>query len=58
MYFKQAYCESVRYYIKVDDDVLIDLDRLDQEANSFSNLAHIYGAVRYGEPVIRRRMNK
>uniref|UniRef100_A0A0R3RNG8 Hexosyltransferase n=1 Tax=Elaeophora elaphi TaxID=1147741 RepID=A0A0R3RNG8_9BILA len=58
MYFKQTYCQYVRYYIKVDDDVLIDLDRLDQQANSFSNLAHIYGAIRYNNSVIRRRMDK
>ncbi|CAG9540289.1 unnamed protein product [Cercopithifilaria johnstoni] len=58
MYFKQAYCKYVRYYIKVDDDVVIDLDRLDQQANSFSNLAHIYGAIRYNDRVIRRRMDK
>lgn len=58
MYFKQTYCQYVRYYIKIDDDVVIDLDRLDQQANLFGNLAHIYGAIRYSEPVIRRRFDK
>lgn len=58
MYFKQTYCQHVRYYIKVDDDVVLDLDRLNQQAISFSNLAHIYGAIRYNDPVVRRRMNK
>ncbi|VDK87071.1 unnamed protein product [Litomosoides sigmodontis] len=58
MYFKQTYCQYVRYYVKIDDDVVIDLDRLDQQANSFKNLAHIYGALRYNESVIRRRFDK
>uniref|UniRef100_A0AAF5RX84 Hexosyltransferase n=1 Tax=Wuchereria bancrofti TaxID=6293 RepID=A0AAF5RX84_WUCBA len=58
MYFKHIYCQHVMYYIKVDDDVVLDLDRLNQQVNSFSNLAHIYGAIRYKDPVIRRRMDK
>lgn len=58
MFFKQTYCEYVKYYLKVDDDVILDLDRLDQQANSFSNLTNIYGAIRYSDPVIRGRMNK
>ncbi|EJD74076.1 hypothetical protein LOAG_18556 [Loa loa] len=58
MYFKQQYCQNITYYVKVDDDVVLHLDRLNQQANSFSNLAHIYGAIRYKDPVVRRRMDK
>ncbi|MCP9264113.1 Hexosyltransferase [Dirofilaria immitis] len=58
MYFKETYCQNVTYYIKVDDDVVLDLDRLDQQIISLSNLAYIYGAIRYKEAVIRQRMSK
>ncbi|VDM97212.1 unnamed protein product [Thelazia callipaeda] len=58
MHFKQAYCKDVPYYIKVDDDVVLDLDRLHYHKMIISNLSYIYGSIRRSEHVIRQKWNK
>uniref|UniRef100_A0A915Q1F1 Hexosyltransferase n=1 Tax=Setaria digitata TaxID=48799 RepID=A0A915Q1F1_9BILA len=50
--------KHVPYYIKVDDDVVLDLDRLNQQFILSWNSSNIYGAIRYQDPVIRGPFNR
>lgn len=58
MYFKRTYCPGVLYFVKADDDIVLDLDRLIHFSSVISNPNHIYGAIRFHDFPVRRRWDR